>query len=212
MATTKYIPVGKTSLVKKSEADLQVQTEYAYRPYPRITTSISVKGQIVHKIERKFDKTIDSFEEQKKMEFYIGRQHSEVLEILKETTFVSSLKIPKDDAPEDKRLNIYDKLNEIYGVQRVFQLDNDGNFVTENLTKEFRNSFTPIFRNLREFIDIFVQLPGHTGRRESGVYEVEPDRLYLASTGAEMYFLIVQRIDNTTNYEKEIKAVLEKLC
>ena len=60
-----------------------------------------------------------------------------------------------------------------------------------------------------ELMTVFGPVSGTDCTRESGVYEVERDRLYFASVGSECYFIIVRRINVTTNYEQEIKASLK---
>ena len=68
MTPNQYIPAGRTSLVRRGGAPIQVQTEYAFRPYPRVTTTILDNGKVLHKVERKLEKGIDSLEEQSHME------------------------------------------------------------------------------------------------------------------------------------------------
>lgn len=77
-----FIPAGRTSLVKRGETMLQVQTEYAHRPYPRITTTILNQGQVLHKLEKKLDHAISTVEEQNIAEDVMKRQHAEVLSLI----------------------------------------------------------------------------------------------------------------------------------
>ena len=60
MSTSEFIPVGRTSLVRKRGLNLQVQTEYASRPSPRITTTILSDGQVLHKVERTLKTCVSS--------------------------------------------------------------------------------------------------------------------------------------------------------
>lgn len=80
-----FIPVGRTSLVRKGGIDLQVQTEYANRPYPRLTTSVLSSGRVIHKIEKKLTEPVSTVEAQSLMEQAIQRQHQEVLLIVGES-------------------------------------------------------------------------------------------------------------------------------
>ena len=43
--------------------------------------------------------------------------------------------------------------------------------------------------------------------RESGVYEIERDSLYLISTGTELYIMTIQRPHSEINYETELSAI-----
>jgi hypothetical protein len=45
--------------------------------------------------------------------------------------------------------------------------------------------------------------------REKGVCEVERDRLYLASAGAEFYFILVKPPNQAMDYERMIKEIVD---
>jgi hypothetical protein len=99
MTSADLIPTGRTSLVKRGKLALQVQTEYAYRPFPRITTTVQKSGQVIQKIERNLDKPISSIEEKNLLEERIRKQHSEILGIIKKnkTLMAPSPREPKVD-------------------------------------------------------------------------------------------------------------------
>ncbi len=208
--TTAFIPVGRTSLVKKGNAGIQIQTEYAYRPYPRITTTVSTSGQVLHKIEKKLDNPIESFEEQRKMEEVMRRQHSEVSAIIEQQTFVAALGFKEKLQQQWEGLTLFDQLASMPGIEKIYKLDTKGNFVNANHSDEFKKIFSPIFKNLRDLIEVFTQLPGEPMTRERGVYEVQPDRLYFASTGSECLFIIVRKGSHTINYEQAIGKVVKE--
>lgn len=228
METSNYIPTGRTSLVKKDNLSLQVQTEYAFRPVPRITTTISREGQVIHKVERALDRPITSIEEQDLAENTIRRQHAEIVNIIKRGSVIPRQKpVPADeptvlqeaatmpdqaveDEPRDElpTMSIFDRLMAIPGTQRIYRLDNEGNFVNDNGSSEFKKAFAMIFKNLQDLMRLFDRMPGVGITRQKGVYEVERDRLYFVSVGLECYFIVVYRVDNETDYERAIKAVI----
>lgn len=74
-----FIPVGRTSLARRGETALQVQTEYAARPNPRIATTISENGRVIHKVERPLERQIMSAEEQRETEAQMRQQHASVV-------------------------------------------------------------------------------------------------------------------------------------
>ena len=217
MTNSAFIPAGRTSVVNKGDQHLQVQTEYARRPAPRITTTISIKGQVINKVERALDREIESVEEQSRVEIIMKRQHAEVTAILQNQPH-HELLVPTKAAVVEPPLaaapctsvpeEVQHRLSSIPGVQQVFCLDNEGNFFSENGSEEFHKQFAPVFNHLRELMEVFSRIPGVSYAREPGVYEVERDRLYLASAQTECYFVIVRRINVTTNYEQEIKLAL----
>jgi hypothetical protein len=210
MATSQFIPVGRTSLVKKGHLALQVQTEYAYRPYVRITTTISTDGRVIHKVERKLDRAIDSAEEQASLQRYMARQHDEVMAVLNETSLEATLGLVDSQPDRARARSLQEAFREIQGIERVFRLDNEGNFVGEHTTREFKRAFAPVFRNLRELMDVFCLIPGSGGVRERGVYEVEAGRLYFASSGKECFFIIADPLRSVDSYEAAIREVLNR--
>ena len=208
MGTSNYIPTGRTSLVKKDMMELQVQTEYAHRPNPRITTTITRDGQVVHKVERSLDRQIASQEEQERAENTIKRQHAEVVSIIRNG---SSMTPPQPDPAEQTVIqprSVYDKLAALPGVQRIYSLDNEGNFRDTSKESQFRQAFAAIFKNLHELMNLFERKPGVGYTRRQGVYEVERDRLYFVSVGLECYFVFVGRVDYAMDYEKAIKQII----
>lgn len=209
MTTNKYIPAGHTSQVERGETVFQIQTEYAPRPAPRITTSILQQGRLVHKVEQALDRPIESLEEQRKAENTIKGQHSEILQIIKGGTPKHQPSVKGDPAEPSGKNPLTDKLTAITGVERVFRLDTEGRFVGSRASKEFKRAFGDIFKNLREVIDIFMRSEQLDGVREKGVYEVRRGRLYLVSVGTECYFVKVRSSDMSPDFESAIKAVLD---
>ncbi len=201
------IPTGRTSLVKKGTTPIQVQTEYALRPAPRLTTTILKSGQVLHKVERTLDKPISSIEEKNQMEFTIRKQHAEVLAIIEGDKPIPEA-APAKPAEPPKELSTVERIKQVPGVHRLFRLDNEGNFTDANTSEEFKRAFSDVFRNMSELISVFSQIPGVGISREEGVYEIERDGLYLISTGLEMYFFSIDRPDPETSYERALGKAL----
>lgn len=205
MATT-YIPAGRTSLVKKGGLSLQIQTEYARIPAPRITTTILRNGQVLHKVQRELEYQITSLEEQASTEEIIKRQHMAVVTQLKKH---ESLELKDSKKTEEKILDCVDALKAIPGVHSVYRLDNVGKFTGALTSEHFKESFNSVFKNLNALLDIFRRVPGVGITREKGIYEIEAGRLYLVSAGLECFFVAISPQPEQHDYEKEIrKAVL----
>lgn len=245
MAT--YIPAGRTSLVKRGGKDLQVQTEYAYRPYPRITTTILNGGQVLHKLEKKLERPIESIEEQNLAEAVIKKQHSEVVALISDKPKhspherdVTVRMTPEQIAAEERQLlaeqeeqerrekqwkregiipapspaemepkeSLFDRCSVIPDFEHVYALTVGGLFKSENAEDQFKRAFGDVYKSLREVIMVFRELRGDRPAREQGVFEVERDRLYLVSTGSELFFVSVIPTREGLNYEREIKNTL----
>lgn len=239
MAQADFIPAGRTSRIVKGAVELQIQTEYAYRPSPRLTTSIFSKGQVLHKIEKDLAAPIGSMEEKLKVEGLLRKQHMEVMEILNDGQFVnrimqqispptppSGVKIarspepPRKTAPVDTptavetaplrpKVSLLNRFSEIEGVEKIYRIDPDGNFDSDVVSSDLKKKYAPIFKGLRELLDIFRDMPG--GRKEEGVYVIEHNRLYLISSGFEFYFVLTRRQKTSKNFEAEFhRLILEQ--
>jgi len=207
VASGDLIPTGRTSLVKKGTTPIQVQTEYALRPAPRLTTTILKSGQVLHKVERTLDQPISSIEEKNQMEFAIRKQHAEVLAIIESDKPVGEA-APEKPAEPSKELTTRERIEQVPGVSLLYRLDNEGNFIDANISEEFKRTFSSVFKNMTELISIFSQVPGVGISREEGVYEIERDSLYLISTGLEMYFFNIESPDSEIDYEKALGKAL----
>lgn len=208
MATSSYIPVGRTSLVKRGNVDVQVQTEYATRPSPRVTTTLSFQGRVLHKVERNLERAVDTFEEQRAIEQEMRQQHDEILGIIQKESYVSAMKLAPRSPEAERRMTAYDRLMAIPDVDRVFRVDNEGVLLESQPAEEFQQAFGLIFKNLAELMNLFARLPGSAGLREQGVYEIERCRLYFASIGTECFFIVVEPSDLSIDYERLVKAAV----
>ena len=226
MAMADLIPTGRTSLVTHGSTQLQIQTEYAYRPSPRVTTTVQRAGQMVQKIERSLDKPITTLEEKDQMEVTIRKQHAEVIDIIQRGS--QRIQIPAElttDSPPAKLILpnvseekpypqtdsvplLMEKLEALPGTHRIYRLDNEGNFINAAISKEFQRTFKPIFKSLHELIAVFSEIPGIGLTRETGVYEIERNKTYLVSTGLEIYFFCIDRPDYSVDYEVQLRALL----
>ena len=242
MSGDEFIPTGRTALVGSGPGAVQVQTEYAPNPTPRITTTVSKQGRVLHKVEMKLKRHLASTEERKRAEAYLTRQHGEVISIIKDQKVPLGTRpepsapiempvkpepvaerslvpevirqsesgeaiLPSGDAERFLR-STAERIREIPGVEYVFHLDNAGNFFGRRQETQFRRQFRKLARNIRDLVEVFAEIPGSGFQREAGVYEVEHDRLYVASTGEEFFFITVTPVDARTDYETAIKQVV----
>ncbi|HOP07807.1 MAG TPA: hypothetical protein PLF13_11015 [candidate division Zixibacteria bacterium] len=242
MSTDQYIPVGRTSLVRRGDdlPPLQVQTEYSRRPYARIATTVTEKGRVLHKIEKKLEAPVSTFEEQMQIERVMQAQHLEVERVIEAQAVAPAVvaavpsetsvePVPASPPPirksepivappaglfqsaeisDDPKQQLLERLRKVRGAQHVFLLDAEGNFYGKHSEKQFKKDFGKIFRNLSELISVFGLLDSPVPKRETGVVEVERDRLYFISTGEDCYFVTVRRLDPDTDFEQAFKALI----
>lgn len=235
MRKPEYIPTGRTSLLKDGPQPIQVQTEYAEHPYPRITTTVSNQGQVIHKVEIKLKRVLASDDEARRAEAVLTRQHGEVEAIIQQQARVAaeclndlassqpidlpenmnapeSVDAPQPDVPEKAAAppvapNMMERLKAVEEVRHIYHLDNNGEFFSENARAQFRNSFKKVYRNLSDLLDVFPEV-GDGFLREQGVVEVERNRLYFLSTGDECFFVTVERGFSEVDFEKLLKELI----
>ncbi len=208
MVQTDLIPAGRTSRIRRGSAELQIQTEYAYRPGPRLTTSVISRGQVIHKIQQDLDSPISSLDEKSRVERLLQKQHLEVIEVVKGQNFSTDITIKEKPKIERRTLTLIDQIKSLAGVEKVYRVDNEGNFDSPHVSTDFKKSFSPVFKSLYEIMSIFDELPG--GQRQKGVVRLEKNRLYLVSSGQECYFVLARRIAHDKDYETRLSEILEK--
>lgn len=201
-----YIPAGRTSIVKRGKSEYQLQTEYARLPHPRITTTIFSQGQVLHKVEKSLDQEIESIEHMHRVEEVIKAQHLEISKIIRERGLPTTPPPPRD--PAQARLRS-DRIGQLDGVERVYLITGDGKIVgSQETTKQFQKLFKHVFKELPEMLKVFAALPGSGNRREEGIYEVEPGRILMASTGVEFYLILIRPESNYETLAGQLAAIL----
>ncbi len=208
MTADAFIPVGRTSLARKGSTPLQVQTEYAARPYPRITTTVLNSGQVVHKVERRLERAVTTMEERGKAEAVMQQQHSEIVALIEDRSGDAG---PSDAAIVSDRpagAGVLDKLSALPRFRRCYRLNVDGVFIGATTARAFKKAFRRVNKSLHEIIELFPFLPGGMGLRQTGVCEIIRDRLYFVSTGVECLFVEVEPGDGGFDYEAGLREVL----
>ncbi len=199
-----FIPSGRTSTVTKGNEVYQLQTEYARQPHPRVTTSVSVQGRVLHKIERALEAEVDSIERMHEVEDVIKAQHLEVSRIVRETEAPDG----RAAAPIEGKIRS-EEVRRLAEVERVYLVTADGDLIGDRqTTAQFKKLFKHLLKELPEMLNVFSALPGPGHRREGGIYEVEAGRIYLASTGAEFYLILVYPGTVFAHIEGKLKRIL----
>jgi hypothetical protein len=201
-----FIPAGRTSIVNKGGVDYQLQTEYARHPHPRITTSIFTQGQVLHKIERPLETDIDSLEEMHAVEDIIKKQHQEVATIIREKGLSRHAEQSLKRSEEKIRSSRIASLPE---VEKVYLVTSEGKLTGDKqVTKQFGNLFRHVLKGLPELLKVFTELPGAGHTKEEGLYEIEPNRLLLASTGAEFFLILLKPGTDYSKLSPQIQKII----
>ena len=132
------MPAGRTSSIKALDKTFILQTEFLTKPRTRIVTSVALEGQVIHKVERTFDRHLTNDEELRFAENAVISQHENLAK-----------KIMTDGADfikQTKSISISrtDRLAVIPGVSYVADID-------EKLNSE---NPLPIYSHAGNVIDI----------------------------------------------------------
>jgi hypothetical protein len=118
---SKYQPPGRLSKVTGPDFMIQIQTEFAWSPHARITTSVILDGVLIHKIQKEWDSPLETDEEKQAVSKLINKQHNEVEKIIRTNQdFILDYGKPK------KKETDFEAVLEIDGVSRAFLLSGDG--------------------------------------------------------------------------------------
>ncbi len=131
-----YIPAGRLSAVAYGDQKIEIQTEFSKYPEPRIATSVSLAGQVIHKIQKLWGKQIDTLEEMRVVEEIINKQHNEVTALIHEHahTLVEHVRTQQAKPANDQ---ILDRVGEVQSIISSFILTAEGKLVTkQKVTKE----------------------------------------------------------------------------
>jgi len=138
-------PAGISSYLNWKEKQLYLQTEFALRPQPRITTTVSCQGEVIYKTEELWKGGLKRQEDKEEIEELIGLQHRKVRELVKnkaEEILVSLLPKPLP--------KFWQGLSKMEGVQNVFAFDQQGKLLyqekEDELSKKIRQGIISVIQ------------------------------------------------------------------
>ncbi|UCE65669.1 MAG: hypothetical protein JSU85_12520 [Candidatus Zixiibacteriota bacterium] len=96
------LPPGRTSSVKAQDKKFILQTEFKINPKRAIVTTVSLDGQVIHKVEHSYPLEIETDEDFKETEAAIVAQHESIARkiIVNSNDFIrqtKSIKISRSD-------------------------------------------------------------------------------------------------------------------
>ncbi len=151
---------------------IQIQTEFAWSPHPRLTTSVVLDGVIIHKIQKDWQGQLETDEERDALSRYINRQHEEVEKIVRANQeFILDYGKPRKEDFD------YQKVLEIEGVRKAFLLSADG-LLTPCRDEEIEAEKVRLFERLFELVEFLDQMTRMGGMEEAYLL-VNEDKLMI---------------------------------
>jgi len=168
------MPGGLSSEARFKDAKFCVQTEFAQRPKPRVTTTISFNGEVVKKVENIWERLPQTEEDKQEIEGFLKRQHQQVLEKIKNRIDkpTSPGREKEGGAPSEKDLvlkvnQLLSKTEGVFGWVFILQ---DGQTLTRQISEpewkdlvrqiKVLSFFLPSVTRLENFVGGTLEAPG----------------------------------------------------
>jgi hypothetical protein len=201
-----FIPAGRLSAVDHGNQKIAIQTEFSKYPEPRITTSVSIGGRTIHKIQKLWGKAIDSLDEMRQVEELINRQHDEVTALVHEHAGTLIRHSEKSRDASDGHSAI-EQAEKIPAVESAFIILPDGKVEGKRKVSREAEMLATMIHSLTDVIFDMARV-GNLGDCEDCVINLgSHDVLLLPFKGGYLVALT-----NTKSRKREIFAELWKIA
>jgi hypothetical protein len=146
-----FIPAGRLSAVDHGDQKIAIQTEFSKYPEPRITTSVSIGGRTIHKIQKLWGKTIDSLDEMRQVEELINKQHDEVTALVHEHAPTLIRHSERNEAI-DSVSTVLTQIEKIPAVEAAFAILADGKVQAKGKITKEAELLASMIRSLTEVL------------------------------------------------------------
>ncbi len=155
------IPGGLSSEASFKDTKFCVQTEFAQRPKPRVTTTISINGEVVKKVENIWERLPQTEEDKQEIEKFLKRQHQQVLEKIKDRRekLAASEREDISASEEDMVLKVTEELSKTEGVFGWVFILKDGQVITHQFSLPEDEDIEDLVRGIK---DVSFFLPSVT--------------------------------------------------
>ena len=157
-----FIPPGRLSSYRHGGETFQVQTEYAPRPHPRVTTSVVLGGRIVHKVDRAWEEDVEGETARKTLESFLAEQHRQALELVRvRAGDYLAAPPPLRPAPGYVAPSFRESMVEVLGslpfVSAVYEFDEEGKTA---FARQFRDVVAEWDREFIMLAELIAAFPG----------------------------------------------------
>jgi hypothetical protein len=200
-----FLPAGRLSKVEEDGIVIQIQTEFSPRPHPRIATSVSLDGVILHKVQKDWEAPVETEQQRTALEKFIARQHGEVVSIVesqKRQLIVgqrsrSTAAILQEIAGED-------------GINAAWCLTEKGIISPDSGGRELLPEYKRIFEGLVSLCS-FVSSISSVGDAIMGQIVLQDDSLLVVRKRTRYFIVGYDRGQKPNELFGRVKAILEKI-
>jgi hypothetical protein len=154
-----FIPNGRLSAVSHGDDKIQIQTEFAVYPHPRVTTTVILSGRVLHKEEKAWADSTETPEEQAALESFLHKQHLAIHAKVEERLLALEAPPPPQAARSDVRMPSTPRgrhpAGKTPGVMRLFIVSKSGDLLAADDTGIPGPRNAEWFRAAADFIDFF---------------------------------------------------------
>ncbi len=208
-------PSGMSGEASWGEERFCVQTEFAPRPKPRITTSISLNGEVVEKVENVWDKLPQSEEDKDEIERFLRKQHRQVIEDIREKGSVSSIGgAGKNSAREEKQNEgLISKVKEVIsiseGITGCVLLSNDDRIIGQDTLNSTDQTIIDLTRSTNDLASSLSSV-SKVGNLVGGVLKSEQMRMVFIPIENNFLAFRVNPDVNVKGLVQRIKSASQK--
>jgi len=165
-----FIPTGRLSAVERNGEKIQIQTEFGLYPMPRVTTTVILGGQVLHKQQQEWAAETESEEGQRELEVFLNKQHLDIHKRIESDDLLinritageastSEAKMPTVEPirPAKPKPNRHPAA-ECPGIVRMFIVSQSGDLIAADDSGVPRASGTELFPAVSEFIEFWEEI------------------------------------------------------
>ena len=205
------IPNGLISEANFKDTKFCVQTEFAQRPQPRVTTTISLNGEVVEKVENIWERLPQTEEDKQKIEKFLKRQHQQVLEKIREKSekFASPQREKEKvaSAEEDVVLKVNQELSGTDGVFGWILLSKDDEIIAPGISQSEIKDTVDFARRVKD-LSIFLPSVTRLGNFVGGILEAPGSCILFSPLQAQFLAVKLDPKVDFKNLVKRIKSVI----
>jgi len=154
-----FIPNGRLSAVSHEGDKIQIQTEFALHPRPRVTTTVVLGGRVLHKEEKVWEAETETPESQQELESFLQKQHLAVHNKVEERLLELETPKPPEAARSDVRMPGSPRgrhpAARTPGVMRLFIVSRSGDLLAADDTGVPSPRNAEFFRSAAEFVEFY---------------------------------------------------------
>lgn len=201
------IPNGLVSEANFKDAKFCVQTEFAQRPKPRVTTTISLNGEVVKKVENIWERLPQTEEDKQEIEKFLKRQHQQVLEKIKDRRekLVSSKRKMKEVVPSEETEvpKVEEELSKTEGVFGYVFISEDKQMITQQISESEKKDIEDLVRRIKD-LSFFLPSVTRLGNFVGGILDLPG--CFLLFLPLQTHFLAV-KLDSKVDFKNLVKRI-----